>query len=148
MSTLQQAAAGSVRARRPGGRPHVILNPITILGALVALVGVGGLEPDIPAAVIGRMLPYYRMELVGQVSAQGAAACFTCGLGEHCRNGAIHLLFGPDAKITDEMIPNLANQPEKLACARALGEKLRNRFIQSHPTEPSPNAHRQSQQHP
>lgn len=114
----------------------------------VALVGVGGLEPDIPAAVIGRMLPYYRMELVGQVSAQGAAACFTCGLGEHCRNGAIHLLFGPDAKITDEMIPNLANQPEKLACARALGEKLRNRFIQSHPTEPSPNAHRQSQQHP
>src|SRR5512141_2477099 len=42
MSTLQQAAAGSVRARRPGGRPHVILNPITVLGALVALVGVGG----------------------------------------------------------------------------------------------------------
>jgi nitrate/TMAO reductase-like tetraheme cytochrome c subunit len=42
MSTLQHAAAGSVRAGRHGGRPHVILNPITIMGALVALIGVGG----------------------------------------------------------------------------------------------------------
>lgn len=116
-----------------------------LAGKPVALVSVGGLAPDIPAAVIGRMLPYYRMELVGQVSAQGAAACFTCGLGEHCRNSATHLLFDPGAKLTEEMIPNLANQPEKLSCARALGEKLRNRFIQNHPTEPSPTAHRQSQ---
>src|SRR5512143_2431160 len=41
MSTLQQAAAGSLRATLPA-RPHVVLNPITILGAMVGLVGVGG----------------------------------------------------------------------------------------------------------
>ncbi len=41
MSTLQHAAAGSLRATLPA-RPHVVLNPITILGAMVGLVGVGG----------------------------------------------------------------------------------------------------------
>jgi len=119
-----------------------------LAGKPVALVSVGGLEPDIPAAVISRVLPYYRMEFVGQVSAQGAAACFTCGLGEHCQNGAIHMLFGPGAKITDEMIPSLAKQPERLSCARALGEKLRTRFIQSHPTAQSPTDRRQTHPHP
>lgn len=42
MSTLQHAAAGSVGARRLGGGPHVILNPVTLMGAFVALIGVGG----------------------------------------------------------------------------------------------------------
>jgi hypothetical protein len=42
MSTLQQAASTSVRTGGPRRRPHVFVNPITVLGALLACVGVGG----------------------------------------------------------------------------------------------------------
>ncbi len=42
MSTLQEAASTFLRMRGPERRPHVILNPITVLGAVIACVGVGG----------------------------------------------------------------------------------------------------------
>jgi len=42
MSTLQQAASANVRTGGPRRRPRVFLNPLTVLGALLACVGVGG----------------------------------------------------------------------------------------------------------
>jgi nitrate/TMAO reductase-like tetraheme cytochrome c subunit len=42
MSTLQQASNTSVRVVGPRRRPHVVLNPITVLGAFIACTGIGG----------------------------------------------------------------------------------------------------------
>jgi hypothetical protein len=42
MTAIQQAAVGNVRVGEPGRRPHVVLNPISMLGAVIALMGVGG----------------------------------------------------------------------------------------------------------
>jgi hypothetical protein len=58
------------------------------------------------------------------VSAQGAACCFTCGYGESCKVGAIHMFFGPGTKITSEMTPCLSKQPDKLEHAKVLGKTL------------------------
>lgn len=62
------------------------------------------------------------------VTAQGPASCFTCGCGETCKVGAIHMFFGPGTKITPEIIPALSKQPDRLAEARRAGMKLSNRL--------------------
>ncbi|PLX47060.1 MAG: flavodoxin family protein [Desulfobulbaceae bacterium] len=90
----------------------------------VVVVGVGGLEPHVPVAVISKMLPYFQMQQVGSITAQGAASCFSCGFGESCRAGAVQALYGPDVKITDKLIPDPTKQPEMLFSAHALGRKL------------------------
>ncbi|MFA4944212.1 MAG: hypothetical protein WC789_05870 [Lentisphaeria bacterium] len=56
------------------------------------------------------------------------ACCFTCGHGESCRVGGIHLFFGAGTKITEELTPRLDKQPEKLAEARELGRRLSQRL--------------------
>jgi len=45
--------------------------------------------------------------------------------------GAIHLFYDPETKSTEELIPDLSKQPESLAAARALGEKLQQRLRRS-----------------
>lgn len=95
-----------------------------LAGKFAAIVSVGGIEPEIPAKVIGAMLPYYQIKLVGTVTAQGTASCFTCGHGEDCSVGAVSILLGPGQKITKETIPGLSRQPEKIQEARMLGKKL------------------------
>jgi hypothetical protein len=42
MSTLQQAAGVNLRPHGRKIRPHVVFNPVTVLGAFIAAVGVGG----------------------------------------------------------------------------------------------------------
>ncbi len=41
-----------------------------------------------------------------------------------CKVGAIHMFFGPDTKIADDIIPDLSKQPDKIDQAHALGKKL------------------------
>jgi hypothetical protein len=38
------------------------------------------------------------------------------------------MFFGPGTKITDDIIPDLSKQPEKIQEARALGRKLSQRL--------------------
>lgn len=61
-------------------------------------VGVGGSDPK-PAP-----------GCIGSVGAQGPASCLTCGYGETCKVGAIHLFFGRGTKITSDIIPDLGKQ--------------------------------------
>lgn len=95
-----------------------------VAGKLGVAVGAGGSSGDFPVSNIKTFFQYNQIECIGEVSAQGAACCFICGYGETCKVGAIHRFFGPGTKITDEIIPDLAKQPDKIAEAHALGRKL------------------------
>ena len=48
--------------------------------------------------------------------------------GETCKVGAIHMFFGPGTKITPQITPELAKQPEPIAEAHRLGDKLSQRL--------------------
>lgn len=95
-----------------------------VAGKLGVAVGVGGGAPDTPARNIEEFFRYNQIECIGSVTAQGPASCFSCGYGETCEVGAIHMFFGPGTKITPEITPDLSKQPEAKQKARALGETL------------------------
>jgi NAD(P)H-dependent FMN reductase len=95
-----------------------------LAGKYAVIVSTGGLEPEVPAAMIEKMLLYYQIKHVGSVAAQGAASCFTCGYGETCSTGAVRMLCGEGVKITDDIIPDLSKQPDTIDVARGLGKKL------------------------
>jgi hypothetical protein len=93
------------------------------------IVGIGGSKPDSAVRDIEKFFAYNQIVSVGTVTAQGPASCFNCGCGEECKVGAIHRMYGPGTKITDDIFPDLTKQPEKIAQARALGLKLSNRLL-------------------
>jgi len=99
-----------------------------VAGKLGVAVGVGGGDPAPAIAGIETFFQYHQIECVGSVGAQGPACCFTCGYGETCKVGAIHMFFGPGREITDEITPSLAKQPDAIQQARALGAKLSTRL--------------------
>jgi multimeric flavodoxin WrbA len=99
-----------------------------LAGKLVAVVSVGSLQPEIPAAQIEKIITYYQMEHIGTVSVQGAASCFTCGFGEDCEAGAVQMVFGAGQKITKDIIPDLSKQPAKKVEAQNLGKLLMSRL--------------------
>lgn len=102
----------------------------TVAGKLGVAVGVGGSNGAPVVANVKNFFQYNQIECVGDVSAQGPACCFTCGYGESCKVGAIHMFFGPGTKITPEITPCLDKQPEALEQARALGRALSRRLRQ------------------
>lgn len=95
-----------------------------VTGKLAVAVGVGGGDPKAPVESLRTFCQYNRMEVVDTVTAQGPAACFTCGYGEDCKVGAIHLFFEPGTKITPEITPSLDKQPDAVADAKEAGKKL------------------------
>ena len=97
----------------------------SLAGKHAVIVSTGGVETGPPSVVIEKMLTYYQVIHVGTVAAQGAASCFTCGHGETCSTGAVRTLCGEGVAITDDLIPNLEKQPDKINLARSLGQKLR-----------------------
>jgi multimeric flavodoxin WrbA len=99
-----------------------------VAGKLGIAIGVGGGSGDVVVENIKTFFQYNQIECVGSLDAQGPACCFTCGFGESCKVGAIHMFFGPGTKISPEMIPDLSKQPEKVAEAHALGQRLGERL--------------------
>ena len=99
-----------------------------VTGKLGVAVGVGGGDPKPAADVIRTFFNYNQIDCVGEVTAQGPACCFTCGHGETCKVGAIHAMFPPGTKITEEITPSLCKQPKAIANARALGKTLGGRL--------------------
>ncbi len=99
-----------------------------VAGKFGVAVGVGGSSGEIVVENIRNFFQYNQIECVGAVSAQGAASCFTCGFGESCKAGAIHMFFGPDTKITEDKIPDVRKQPEILKAAKNAGELLGKRL--------------------
>ncbi|MHC4418648.1 MAG: flavodoxin family protein [Planctomycetota bacterium] len=99
-----------------------------VAGKLGVAVGVGGGTGELAAENIKKFFEYNQIECVGSVWGQGRACCFTCGYGETCRVGAIHILFGEGTKITPEITPDLSKQPDVLARAHELGKLLSDRL--------------------
>ena len=89
----------------------------TLWGRLAVAVGVGGTSGQACCDDIERFMGYNFIETVAKVSGQGAASCYSCGYGETCQVGIPVMLHGQDVKITDDMIPDVAKQPELIAAA-------------------------------
>jgi multimeric flavodoxin WrbA len=104
----------------------------TLWGKLAVAVGVGGTSGGFPADEIEKYCLYSFIETVAKVSGQGAASCFSCGYGETCKVGVPTLLYGEGVKITEEMIPQVTNQPEVMAAAAAAGKLLGERLQNGH----------------
>ena len=104
----------------------------TLWGKLGVSVGVGGMDGNVPADIIQNFFLYNFIEPVAKVGGQGAASCFSCGYGETCGVGVPRMLFGPDVKITPEMIPNVTTQPEVMAAAADAGKLLGKRLTEGH----------------
>lgn len=105
---------------------------VAVAGKLAVAVGVGGMNGFPVVDGIEQFMSYNQVDTVAKVSAQGAACCFTCGHGETCKVGAIHMFFGPGTKITDDIIPCLSKQPDVLAQADEAGELLAERLNGDH----------------
>lgn len=99
-----------------------------VAGKIGAIAAVGGSDAEPVATSLRRFYQYHQIDCVGEVMARGPASCFTCGFGESCEVGAIHMTFGPGTEITDEITPSLSGQPEVLAAARDLGNTLSDRL--------------------
>jgi multimeric flavodoxin WrbA len=99
-----------------------------VKGKVGVAVGVGGGMPGPAAASVRTFFEYSQVDCVATVTAQGAASCFTCGYGETCKVGAIHMFFGAGTKITPEITPSLEKQPEAIEAARAAGKALSDRL--------------------
>lgn len=99
-----------------------------LAGKQAVVVSTGGIQPEIPARQIERIFNYYQIDHVGTVTAQGAASCFTCGYGEECDVGAVHMMYGPGTRIEPDLIPDLSKQPGNIIAARDLGKELNRRL--------------------
>ncbi len=99
-----------------------------VSGKLGVAVGVGGRNPESAARDLEKFFEYNQMQCLGQVLAVGPASCFDCGHGEDCSVGAIHHFYGAGTKITEEITPSLAKQPQAIEQARSLGRTLRERL--------------------
>jgi multimeric flavodoxin WrbA len=100
----------------------------TLWGKLAVAVGIGGSSGSVVTDEIEEIMAYNFIETVAKVSGQGAACCWTCGYGETCKVGAIHMLYGPDIKITEDKIPDVQKQPEILKAAENAGKLLGKRL--------------------
>jgi multimeric flavodoxin WrbA len=104
----------------------------TLWGKLGVAVGVGGSSGNFPANDIERFFLYNFIETIAKVTGQGAASCFTCGYGETCKVGAVHMLLGEGVKITEDLIPKVSKQPQVMDAAAAAGKKLGERLRNGH----------------
>ena len=99
-------------------------------GKLAVSVGVGGMEGQPVVDQMNKFFMYSFIEPVAHVTGQGAAACFTCGYGETCQVGVPVMMYGPDVKITPDMIPDVRKQQAAMEGAadagKLLGDRLRN----------------------
>ena len=94
-----------------------------LAGKPAVAVGVGGGDGAPPAAVINTMFRNFGLHSLGTVTAQGAFACYSCGLGHKCD---ISLVCGLDdnGEVDMSCRPDLSKQPLVRAEARKLGSAL------------------------
>ena len=104
----------------------------TLWGKLAVAIGVGG-GTGVPVVdQIETFMNYSFIETIAKVCGQGAACCFSCGYGEICKVGVVHLIFGEGTKITEEIIPRVEKQPEVLKAAEDAGAELGRRLREGH----------------
>ena len=93
-------------------------------GKPVASVATGGGSGDAPLQVMNSMLQNFGLQLVGSVAAQGAFACYSCGIGNKCEVSMVQDYLDENGEIDMRFKPDLSKQPEIAAAARNLGKEL------------------------
>jgi multimeric flavodoxin WrbA len=81
----------------------------------LAVTIVTGISPDIRDKVSEMMASEMimdRMDLLGQLKAQGSAPCLTCGEGDTCEMSAVPLLFGENATASADKCVQIEDQQE------------------------------------
>ncbi len=104
----------------------------TLWGKLGVAVGVGGTSGQFPADDIEKFFLYNFVEPVAKVSGQGAASCYSCGYGEDCKVGIPIMMHGEGLRITEEVIPDVTEQPDVMQAAAEAGKRLGLRLTQDH----------------
>jgi multimeric flavodoxin WrbA len=104
----------------------------TLWGKLAVAIGVGGGDGQPVTDQIEGFMGYNFIETIAKVAGQGAACCFTCGYGETCKVGAVHMFFGPGTKITEDITPAVEKQPEVMQAAVDAGKELGRRLSEGH----------------
>ncbi len=104
----------------------------TLWGKLAVSVGVGGTAGQAPADEIEKFLLYNFVETIAKVTGQGAASCYSCGYGETCQVGIPRMLHGEGLKITEDLVPDVAKQPEVMSAAAEAGKLLGQRLRDGH----------------
>ena len=82
-----------------------------VVGKLGVAVGIGGGSGDPVLGNIESFFQFNQIESVGAISAQGAANCFTCGQGETCKVGVVHMFMGPERRLSRRSCPVCTNKP-------------------------------------
>lgn len=95
-----------------------------LAGKPVVTVGVGGGDGLAPANAMNSMFRNFGLKSVGTVTAQGAFACYSCGIGNQCD---ISLVCGLDenGEVDMDCKPDLQKQPQVLREAKKLGGLLK-----------------------
>lgn len=101
-------------------------------GKLGVAVGVGGMDGRVPAEAIEMFFRYSFIETVAKVAGQGAASCYSCGYGETCKVGIIHMVHGEGTEITEEITPDVTKQENVMQAAVEAGKLLGKRLTQGH----------------
>lgn len=101
-------------------------------GKLGVAVGVGGMNGKAPADAIDMFFRYSFIETVATVAGQGAASCYSCGYGETCKVGIIHMVHGEGTEITEEITPDVTKQADVMRAAADAGKLLGERLTKGH----------------
>ncbi len=106
-------------------------------GKPAVAVGVGGVEGCSCVQQIQKFMAYNLIETIADLEAQGTATCFTCGFGEKCKMGVPVLKYGPEVKITRDMIPDVEKDPQNFRKAKEVGQYLGERLAGGHKRQES-----------
>ncbi len=93
-------------------------------GKIGVAVGVGGTSGKYPADEIERFFNYNFIETVAKVEGQGAASCYYCGYGDSCKVGIPYFLYGENADVSEENVPDVTRQQDVVKSAAEAGREL------------------------
>ena len=88
-----------------------------------------GMAGPINQALAMEIVNYEEMVLLGQVTVPGNLPCLSCGRGDDCRQSAVPLMYGEDARAADHGYSRVEDMDEiwnqALEIGRLMGETLK-----------------------
>ncbi|MDA0525308.1 flavodoxin family protein [Methanococcoides alaskense] len=93
-------------------------------GKLAVTVSLGGFNPAPPAEILNTMCIANLIKVIDTVEGIGSLGCHYCGHGENCKVGGHYRVYGPDAPITPENIPDATKDEKVMLAAEQAGKKL------------------------
>ena len=79
-------------------------------------------------ALATELVNYEHMELLGQVTVPGNLPCLTCGRGDDCEQSGVTLMFGQDAKASDQSYCRAEDREDVWDAARDIGRRMGDRL--------------------